>query len=1075
MLASYDPWVVSLSVVIAVFASYTALDLASRVTAASRRAATLWILGGAFSMGIGIWAMHFVGMLAYQLPIALAYDVPITVLSMVPAIGISALALFVIRQRSTRVLSLVVAGILMGMGIVAMHYTGMAAMRMQPAIEYSPGLFALSVVIAIVAATAALWIAGIFHSGETGAKVIYQKLGGALVMGLAISGMHYTGMAAANVAPGSICLVTPYGVAPHWLAVLVGAGTFVILSVTLLVSVFDARFAQQGQKMLADLRAVQTFLSSIVENMPNMVFVKEAVDLRFVHFNRAGERLTGYSRDLIIGKNDYDLFPREQADFFVGRDREVLATRDELVVVEEPISRADGTTRLLRTVKLSIEDEQGRPKYLLGISEDITDRRRAEEQLRIAARAFENTADGVVIYDAQRRIDSVNKSFTTITGYQEHEVVGKHADFFRSAQHDDAFYRDVDSVVEQNGRWQGEMTLRRKSGEIFPALSSISAVSDERGVTTNYVTVFNDISSFKEYEAKLEFIARHDSLTGLPNRAFFQERFRLALAKARRHNVAVVLLFIDLDQFKTINDSLGHQVGDELLQAVATRLQTCVRETDLVARLGGDEFTIMVDDLNNAQHAGKIAEKLLGALAIPIQVREHNLVIAASIGISCYPQDGPDAETLLKNADAAMYAAKQAGRSTFRFFEPQMNEQVMKRVQMEALMRRALERGEFLLHYQPKVDIATGAIHGVEALLRWAHPDRGLVSPAEFIPILEETGLIVPVGEWVTREACRQIKAWQQSGLKVPPVAVNLSARQFQQKDLERSVSDILRETGVAPELLQFEITESMLMNDPEAAERTLRALKAAGVKLSIDDFGTGYSSLAYLRRFPLDMLKIDRTFIKDMVGNPDGAAITVAIINLAHSLGLKVVAEGVETEAQVNLLALHSCDELQGYYFSKPVAAAALAEMLREERRLVRSQNWANARPAVLLLDDSESDLRLLQRTLQSENFEIFTATNAAQAFALLASHPVSVVVSDQRMPGMDGTEFLAKLRKLHPHALRIAISGADDARIVADAVNEAGIYKFLSKDWNEERLRSEVLEAYRRASTSSPKLAGR
>jgi diguanylate cyclase (GGDEF)-like protein/PAS domain S-box-containing protein len=1073
VVATYDPWVVGLSVVIAILASYTALDLASRVTAAERRTAVLWILGGAFSMGIGIWSMHFIGMLAYQLPIPLAYDAPTTLLSMVPAVGISALALSVIRRRSTRVSSLILAGVLMGIGIVAMHYTGMAAMRMQPAIQYDPGLFALSVLIAIGAATAALWIAGLLQPGETGAKVLYQKLGSAVVMGLAISGMHYTGMAAANVAPGSVCLVTPYGVASQWLAVLVGAGTFVILSVTLLVSVFDARLAHQAQRMLADLRGVQAFLSSIVESMPSMVFVKDAVELRFLHFNRAGERLTGYSREQLIGKNDYDFFPKEQADFFVARDREVLATRNELVVAEEPITRTDGTTRLLRTVKLAIPDDQGKAKYLLGISEDITDRRHAEEQLRIAARAFENTADGVIIYDAQRRIVSVNKSFSTVTGYQEHEVVGKHAEFLRSDKHDRAFFRDVDNVVDENGRWQGEMMRRRKNGEVFPSLCSVSAVKDARGAITNYVTVFNDISSFKEYEAKLEFIAHHDSLTGLPNRALFQERFRQALTRARRRDGTVAVLFVDLDQFKTINDSLGHHVGDKLLQVVATRLQTCVRETDVVARLGGDEFTIMVDDLRDSQDAGKIAEKLLSVLADPIELDEHNLVMSASIGISCYPHDGPDAETLLKNADAAMYAAKEGGRKTFQYFKPEMNEQVMKRVQIEAAMRRALERGEFLLHYQPKVEIATGAIHGVEALLRWAHPDHGLVLPAEFIPVLEETGLIVPVGEWVAREACRQIRAWQQAGLKVPPVAVNLSARQFQEKNLERTVSDILRQTGVAPELLQLEITESMLMNDPEAAEGTLRALKAAGVKLSIDDFGTGYSSLAYLRRFPLDILKIDRAFIKDMVDNPDDAAITLAVISLAHSLGLKVVAEGVETEAQANLLALHSCDELQGYYFSKPLPAAALEAMLREDRRLVRSESWVVSGPAVLLLDDNEDDLRLLQHALRSGPFQVLTATTAEKAFALLASHAVSVVVSDQRMPGMDGAEFLAKLRKLHPHALRIAISGADDAQTVANAVNEAGIYKFLSKKWSSERLCSEVLEAYRRAATNNPQSA--
>jgi EAL domain-containing protein (putative c-di-GMP-specific phosphodiesterase class I)/CheY-like chemotaxis protein len=383
---------------------------------------------------------------------------------------------------------------------------------------------------------------------------------------------------------------------------------------------------------------------------------------------------------------------------------------------------------------------------------------------------------------------------------------------------------------------------------------------------------------------------------------------------------------------------------------------------------------------------------------------------------------------------------------------------------MEASMRRALERGEFLLHYQPKVDLASGAICGIEALLRWAQPGKGLVSPAEFIPVLEDTGLIVPVGEWVTREACRQIASWQQAGLEVPPVAVNLSARQFQQKNLVGMMRDILGESGVGAALLQFEITESLLMNDPEGAVRTLLGLKELGVMLSVDDFGTGYSSLAYLKRFPLDALKIDRAFIKDIVTDADDAAITLAIINLAHNLKLKVVAEGVETEAQLNLLALHACDEMQGYYFSRPVPAAELEAMLREGRRLTRSQNWAKATPAVLLLDDNEDDLFLLANALRSDEFEVVTAVSAEQAFAVLATRPVAVVVADQRMPGMNGTQFLGKLRKLFPDAVRIGISGAHDPSAVADAVNEAGVHKFLSKGWDSARLRNEVREAYRR-----------
>jgi diguanylate cyclase (GGDEF)-like protein/PAS domain S-box-containing protein len=726
--------------------------------------------------------------------------------------------------------------------------------------------------------------------------------------------------------------------------------------------------------------------------------------------------------------------------------------------------------RLLRTQKLAILDAEGNPGYLLGISEDITERKRAEEQLKIAASAFENTADGVIIYDARRCIVSVNKAFTAITGYEPQEVIGLPAAALRSEDHGKTFYESLWRVVNERGLWQGEMTRRRKNGEVYPVICSVSAVKDETGAIKNYVTVFHDISTFKQYEDKLEFLAHYDVLTQLPNRALFNDRFAEALLRAHRNHQAVAVMFLDLDRFKIINDSLGHTIGDELLQEVARRIKSCVRDSDVVARLGGDEFTLLLDALDNSENAAKVADKLLATLAMPFMLGGHELIVSASIGISCYPQDGADTAVLLKNADTAMYQAKAKGRNNYQFFAAQMNARALQRMQLEEALRRAVQLDEFLLHYQPKVDIVTGKISGIEALLRWAPAGKPLVSPAAFIPVLEETGLIVQVGEWVIREACRQINSWQQAGLDVvPPVAVNLSARQFRQKNLQSSVVAILEQNGVTPALLQFELTESLLMDDPQEAERVLRGLKQAGVKLSIDDFGTGYSSLAYLRRFPLDVLKIDRAFVKDIVANPDDAAITLAVISLAHSLSLKVVAEGVETEEQLNLLALHACDEIQGYYFSRPVPAAELEAMLREDRRLSRSSNWAQAKPAVLLVDDNPQDLQLLKHALRSEHYHVLTASSAEQAFMVLATCPVNVVVSDQHMPGMGGAEFLGKLRKLHPHAMRIAITGALDPETLATAVNEAGIHKLLSKGWSPERLRAEVQEAYKAAALAA------
>jgi len=568
----------------------------------------------------------------------------------------------------------------------------------------------------------------------------------------------------------------------------------------------------------------------------------------------------------------------------------------------------------------------------------------------------------------------------------------------------------------------------------------------------------------KNTEDQLSYLAQFDSLTGLPNRHLFHDRLAHTMTQARRSSRPMAVLFIDLDRFKLVNDTQGHSAGDKLLKEAATRLNQCVRGGDTVGRFGGDEFGAILSDLAKPGDASIVAQKIIDALARPFHLDGHETYISASVGITLFPADGEEPGALITNADAAMYRAKEQGRNTYQYFTREMNEQALARVHLEAALRRALERKEFLLHYQPKVDLESGAICGVEALLRWQHPERGMVSPVEFIPVLEDSGLIVPVGEWVMREACGQIRVWQQSGLAVPPVAVNLSARQFQQKDLEPIVRSLLAETGVDPSLIQFELTESLLMKEPEAAARTLNGLKDLGVKISVDDFGTGYSSLAYLKRFPIDALKIDRAFIRELTTDPDDAAITLAIIGLAHSLKLRVVAEGVETEGQLNFLSSHACDEMQGYYFAKPAAPAELEAMLREGRRLRRSADGVSQEPVVLLLDDSEQDLLLLEGILRSDNFPVLKTTDPKRAFELLAGHPVGIVISDQNMPGMTGVEFLGHVRKLYPNVLRILTTGADEPKAIADAVNQAGIHKFLSKDGDREYLRAELREAYRR-----------
>ena len=434
----------------------------------------------------------------------------------------------------------------------------------------------------------------------------------------------------------------------------------------------------------------------------------------------------------------------------------------------------------------------------------------------------------------------------------------------------------------------------------------------------------------------------------------------------------------------------------------------------------------------------------------------------ASIGIALFPGDGGDPETLIKNADTAMYRAKEQGRDNYQFYLPQMNERLMARRKLETQLREALERDEYRLHYQPKVSLATGAITGFEALLRWEHGGR-LVPPAEFIPILEETGLIVPVGEWVVRSVCLQIKEWESRQLPVRPVAVNLSARQFQRENLVETIGGILRETGVAPELLELELTETLLMSDAEEAVATLRGLKALGVGIAVDDFGTGYSSLAYLKRFPLDALKIDRAFVRDAVSDPDDAAITVTIANLAHSLKLKVVAEGVETEGQLNFLRSHGCDEMQGYYFSHPLPVEECTRVLLDGRHLKLPQARKPAdSPSVLVVDGNGDELATLRQVLAAEGFRTLTANSARAGLELLARHGADIVISDHKMPDMTGIQFLTSVRKLHPNTLRMLASADDDVPTLTRATNRAGIHRFLSKSWDPERLRAEVREAY-------------
>ncbi len=684
MIGTYNNWVVLLSFLVAILASYTALDLASRITASTGAAAASWLLGGAFAMGMGIWSMHFIGMLAFSLPIPMAYDVLITLESMFIAIVVSGFALYTATRSSLSLRNLAAGGVLMGVGISSMHYTGMAAMEVQPGIRYDHLLFAASVVIAIAASTAALWIA--FTLRGDAKRRVYARLGSAVIMGGAIVGMHYTGMAAANFAPNTICLSGALA-NNSWMAATLAVITFLILCGTLSLSVLDARMESKTAQMASSLR---------------------------------------------------------------------------------------------------------------------------------------------------------------------------------------------------------------------------------------------------EVNAELQHLVLHDTLTKLPNRLLLEDRVQQAVEECRRAGGRCAVLFVDLDRFKTLNDSLGHFAGDTVLRTVAERLRSTVRLEDTVSRLGGDEFVVLLKHIAHTDDAADVARKIIATLLRPILLEENELRIGSSIGIGVYPEHGDNSARLIANADAAMYHVKKSGRSSFAFFKPEMSTFFPKRLALENELRAALEKDQFVLHYQPKVDMRSGRIVGMEALVRWQHPQKGLVSPLEFIPLAEETGLIVPLGNWVMQAACLQAQAWQELGIAGLVVAVNISGVQFRQPDLVENVARALEWSGLAAQYLELEITESVVMENAPQAIVMLEQLHRMGVGLSIDDFGTGYSSLNYLKRFPIDKLKIDQSFIRDISADADDAAIVQAIIALAHGLRLRVVAEGVENEGQLDFLRGLDNDEYQGFLFSKALPAREI------ERRML-------------------------------------------------------------------------------------------------------------------------------------------
>ena len=681
------------------------------------------------------------------------------------------------------------------------------------------------------------------------------------------------------------------------------------------------------------LRKTERFLESIVEHIPDAVLVKDAKTLSCVLINRAGKNIYEIVGDNCIGDTYQDWLPARQAALLFARDREVLATKQPLDIPQETLTRRDGSERVVHTEKIAIFDAGGNAEYLLTLLHDITDANLAERALRASEERFrliaENVSDLIAVVDTEGKRIYSSPSYRAMLG---DDVLPPGSDSFSQIHRDDregVIQLFNESVKSGQGR-RAQFRFILPDGDIRFIESRGNVVRNDSSEVDRVVVVSRDVTERLSADERLRYLAHHDLLTDLPNRVLMRDRIEQGLMQAERSNTRVAVMFLDLDHFKNVNDLHGHSVGDQLLRELAQRLRRRVRSSDTISRQGGDEFVIFLPNLPMRAAAVSVAESILDAFSRPFMVGNHTLEVGASIGISVFREDGTDVETLLRNADTAMYEAKQSGRAGYQFFNAELEQAVRLRVDMGTRLRNAIGLNEFRLEYQPRINLATGEISSTEALVRWQHPEMGLIGPTQFIAYAEESGLIINLGKWILAEACRQNEAWRRSGYPDLVVAVNVSGRQFRQHGFVSLVAAILTETGMPAEALELELTETVFMQEAEHTKTRFKELRALGVKLAIDDFGTGYSNLSYLKRFGVDRLKIDQSFIRDVATDPNDAAIVDAILAVARSLRIEVTAEGVETEMQANYLRSRGCSEAQGYLYSRPLPAIELERQLQ-------------------------------------------------------------------------------------------------------------------------------------------------
>lgn len=673
---------------------------------------------------------------------------------------------------------------------------------------------------------------------------------------------------------------------------------------------------------------MQERLLAIIQASPDFIAIKSG-DGKWEVCNEAGLKIYGLQDVPYQGRTNQELalltLPEysDSLAYCTESDNQAWLAKTPSRTMETAPDNMGGRF-YFDVVKIPMFHPDGSRKALVVFGRNVTEIMRGRSAEQFSDQLFQHTNEAVIVTNPDAKIIRVNPKFTEITGYSEEEVIGKNPRVLSSGRHDADFYNAMWQQILLEGHWHGEVWDRRKNGEIYPKWLSISAVHDDSGTVTQYIGAFTDVTEQKATIEKINFLAHHDPLTKLPNRVLLKDRFEHSAALSKRNNQHMAMLFLDLDQFKSVNDSLGHVVGDKLLTAVAQKLKTLVRDSDTLSRIGGDEFIILLPDIETGNAAQLMAEKILSELSKPLLVDAHEFHTSCSIGISMFPDEGEDFDTILKKSDTAMYHAKDGGRNAYRFFTTQMNVEAMERHHMQTYLRNALTESEFELHFQPQVDLKTGGLVGAEALIRWNSPVLGQVSPVRFIPAAEENGLILSIGNWVIEEACRQIQRWEEEGRQSLVISLNISAVQFTRGKLLETLLAAVHKYRVDPALIELELTESILLRDTHRAIQKMNEIKSHGFKLSIDDFGTGYSSLAYLKYFPVDKLKIDQAFVRNLNVDKSDAAIVRSIIHLGQSLGLRVIAEGVETNHQLKSLAELDCDEIQGYLIGRPTPSHA-------------------------------------------------------------------------------------------------------------------------------------------------------